>query len=159
MMSFRGDKLAGQSYGGSTTWPLSALGEHKGRQELFVRQSLQVLKTLREHAMIQSTESSNRIEGVTMAPDRLAPLVLGKAKPRDRSEEEILGYRRGSDWSVHRGIHLFRIAARLSGGQCRYDPSCHAGNEGERTVAIRGSRPGGARWRNKGNIRTRLLTP
>lgn len=38
--------------------------------------------------------SLNRIEGVEVEKDRLIPLVLGNAKPRDRSEEEILGYRK-----------------------------------------------------------------
>ena len=49
---------------------------------------------LRDHEMPLSTESSNRIEGVTVAPARLYPLVLGKAKPRDRSEQEVQDYRR-----------------------------------------------------------------
>jgi Fic family protein len=52
------------------------------------------LKALREMALIQNVESSNRIEGVTVAPERLVPLVVGKAKPGDRSEEGIRGYRR-----------------------------------------------------------------
>jgi Fic family protein len=43
---------------------------------------------------VQSVESSNRIEGIAVARDRLEPLVLGHARPRDRSEEEIRGYRR-----------------------------------------------------------------
>ena len=52
-----------------------------------------MLKALREMALVQSVESSNRIEGVTVAPDRLRPLVLGHARPKDRSEQEIAGYR------------------------------------------------------------------
>ena len=48
---------------------------------------------LREMAMVESVESSNRIEGVTVAPDRLRPLVLGTSRPKDRSEEEVQGYR------------------------------------------------------------------
>jgi Fic family protein len=43
---------------------------------------------------LESVESSNRIEGITVAPERLRPLVIGNAQPRDRSEEEIRGYRR-----------------------------------------------------------------
>ena len=42
---------------------------------------------------MQSAESSNRIEGVTIDPERLRPLVLGQARPCDRSEREIFGYR------------------------------------------------------------------
>ena len=66
----------------------------EGKQELFTRQSPQVLKALRDTAVIQSAESSNRIEGVTVAQARLYPLVLGQAKPRDRSEQEVQDYRR-----------------------------------------------------------------
>ena len=53
-------------------------------------------------ALVQSVESSNRIEGVTVSPDRLLPVVLGRAKPRDRSEEELAGYRRALDWIFSR---------------------------------------------------------
>ena len=48
----------------STAWLLADLGEAKGKQELFTRQSPQRLKTLREYAMIESAVSSNRIEGI-----------------------------------------------------------------------------------------------
>ena len=37
------------------------------------RQAPQLLKALREMALIQSVESSNRIEGVMVAPERLVP--------------------------------------------------------------------------------------
>jgi Fic family protein len=69
------------------------LGEYKGREEMFKRQPPQALETLRQAALILSTESSNRIEGVTAPPDRIVKLVGRKAKPRDRSEQEIAGYR------------------------------------------------------------------
>ena len=72
---------------------LRDLAEAKGKQELYTRQSPQMLKALREMALVQSVESSNRIEGVTVAPDRLRPLVLGNARPKDRSEQDIAGYR------------------------------------------------------------------
>lgn len=77
----------------STAWLLSDITEAKGKQELYTRQSPQALKALREMALVQSTESSNRIEGVTVAADRLRPLVLGNTKPRDRAEQEVQGYR------------------------------------------------------------------
>ena len=47
----------------SSVWLLNAIAEFKGRQELFTHQSPQVLKALREQALVQSVESSNRIEG------------------------------------------------------------------------------------------------
>ncbi len=68
-------------------WLLSDISEYKGKQELYTKQSPQVLKSLAEMALIESAESSNRIEGVTVDHDRLKPLVIGHSKPRDRSEE------------------------------------------------------------------------
>ena len=56
---------------------------------------------MREQAIVQSVESSNRIEGITV-PHRLRPLVIGKARPRDRSEEELAGYRAALDWIFSR---------------------------------------------------------
>jgi Fic family protein len=94
MNSFRNHRLRELTVPMSTVWLLNDIAEAKGKQELFTRQSPQVLKALREMALIQSTESSNRIEGVTVAADRLRPLVLGNTKPRDRSEQEVQGYRR-----------------------------------------------------------------
>jgi len=69
------------------------IGEYKGKQELFKEQSPQVLQTLRQAAIIQSTESSNRIEGITVPLERIKELVAEKTTPRDRSEQEIAGYR------------------------------------------------------------------
>src|SRR5947208_16692520 len=77
----------------STVWLMSDIAEAKGRQDLYTKQSPQILKALRDRAMVESVESSNRIEGVTVQPDRLRPLVLGNTRPKDRSEEEIQGYR------------------------------------------------------------------
>lgn len=86
--------LSGYQIPTSAVWLLSDIAEHKGRHQLFTRQSPQVLKALLQMALVQSAESSNRIEGVTVDPARLRPLVLGDAKPRDRSEQEVRGYRR-----------------------------------------------------------------
>ena len=46
-----------------------------------------------EIAKIQSTESSNRIEGIITTNARLKQLVEDKTTPRNRDEMEILGYR------------------------------------------------------------------
>ena len=94
MMTFRNHRLRDLTVPMGTNWLLNDLAEAKGKQELYTRQSPQVLKALREMALVQSVESSNRIEGVTVAPDRLRPLVLGQARPKDRSEQDIAGYRR-----------------------------------------------------------------
>ncbi|MBM4287472.1 MAG: Fic family protein [Deltaproteobacteria bacterium] len=98
MMSFRGTRLRDLRLPLATVWLLETLAEAKGRQQLFEQQSPQLLTTFREMALIESTESSNRIEGVTVDQSRLRPLVLGQARPRDRSEEEIVGYRLALNW-------------------------------------------------------------
>ena len=76
-----------------TTWYLTDLAEARGKQELFTRQSPQKLKVLREHALIESAVSSNRIEGVEVDKSRIATLLFGKPTLRDRDEEEVRGYR------------------------------------------------------------------
>lgn len=93
MMSFRGGRLKEFPIPAATVWSLTEIARSQGRQDLYTRQAPQVLKALREMALIQSSESSNRIEGVTVDPDRLKPLILGDAQPRNRSEEEIQSYR------------------------------------------------------------------
>jgi Fic family protein len=72
---------------------LRLIGEFKGKQDLFQQQTPQVLETLRQRAIIQSTESSNRIEQVTAPIERIRDLVARGSKPRNRSEQEIAGYR------------------------------------------------------------------
>lgn len=69
------------------------IGEHKGKQELYKRQAPEMLENLRQVALIQSTESSNRIEGIVADEKRLRAIVEDKAKPANRSESEIAGYR------------------------------------------------------------------
>lgn len=76
-----------------TTMYLTDLAEARGKQELFTRQSPQKLKVLREHALIESAVSSNRIEGVEVDQSRVATLLFGKSALRDRDEEEVRGYR------------------------------------------------------------------
>ncbi len=81
----------------AAVWMMNTISEHKGKEELYIKQSPQVLKALVEMAMIESVESSNRIEGVTVDRERLKPLIIGHSKPRDRSEEELVGYRKALD--------------------------------------------------------------
>jgi Fic family protein len=98
MMSFRGTRLQNSKLPLSIVWLLETLAESKGRQQLYEKQSPQMLKSLREMALIESAESSNRIEGVTVDRNRLRPLIIGNTRPRDRSEEEIVGYRMALNW-------------------------------------------------------------
>jgi Fic family protein len=107
----------------STSWYLSELGEARGKQELFTRQSPQKLKILREHALIESAVSSNRIEGVVADKRRIGTLVFGKPLLRDRNEEEIRGYRNALKLLHEQGAQLpiseaaIRKLHRLSRGE------------------------------------------
>jgi len=96
LRSFANSKLAVHP---ATAWYLSDLGEFRGKQELYTRQSPQRLKALREHALIESAVSSNRIEGVSVEPSRVRN-VLVSPRPlfRDRDEEEVRGYRDALAW-------------------------------------------------------------
>lgn len=82
----------------TTVWLLSSIMEARGKQELWLQKRPETLTALRQQAIIQSVESSNRIEGVTVPAARLRPLLLENAPPRDRSEEELAGYRKALDW-------------------------------------------------------------
>jgi len=91
----------------ATAWYLSDLGEFRGKQALYTRQSPQRLKALREHALIESAVSSNRIEGVSVEPSRVRD-VLVSPKPlfRDRDEEEVRGYRDALTWIHQDAQHI-----------------------------------------------------
>src|ERR1035437_8993448 len=102
MLTLDPSRLAKLTIPMGTGWLLGACMEARGKQDLWIRQKPQVLEVLREQAIIQSAESSNRIEGVTVAANRLRPLVIGRARPRDRSEEEVAGYRTALDWIFSR---------------------------------------------------------
>ena len=72
---------------------IGLIHEFKGRQQLYLEQKPRELETLVEIAKIQSTESSNAIEGITTTKARLKSLMADKTTPRDRGEKEIKGYR------------------------------------------------------------------
>ncbi|AEC01332.1 Fic family protein [Parasphaerochaeta coccoides] len=72
---------------------LTHIHECKGRQDLYIEAYADSLTTLLAVAKIQSTGASNRIEGIHTSDARLRELVQQKAEPRNRSEQEIAGYR------------------------------------------------------------------
>ncbi len=93
MRSFEHGYLLEQPISQNLLMTVRALAEHRGRQGLYREQSSELLETLRRVAMIQSVESSNRIEGVTVEVDRLEAIVAKKSTPKGRSEQEVAGYR------------------------------------------------------------------
>lgn len=72
---------------------LAQIHEQKGQRKLMIESKEEALSELLEIAKVQSTEASNRIEGVITTDDRLKKLVKNKTMPRNRSEQEIAGYR------------------------------------------------------------------
>ena len=72
---------------------LTQIHEYKGEQTLFIEAKVDTLNQLVEMAKIQSTEASNKIEGIYTSDDRLKSLVTNKTTPRTRNEQEIAGYR------------------------------------------------------------------
>lgn len=93
MSSFAPGFLNGLLLSPALVQTIRQIGENKGRQDLFRIQAPEKLENLRQVALIQSVESSNRIEGVTAPPDRIAALIREKVTPQNRSEAEIAGYR------------------------------------------------------------------
>lgn len=72
---------------------LSQIHEYKGEQNLFIEAQADTLTQLVEIAKIQSTEASNKIEGIYTSDERLKKLVANKTTPKTRNEQEIAGYR------------------------------------------------------------------
>ncbi|WP_311480970.1 Fic family protein [uncultured Anaerococcus sp.] len=72
---------------------IAKIYEYKGKQEIYVENFSDVLEKMVEVAKIQSTKSSNAIEGISTNDGRLEELMKKKSVPRNRNEEEIYGYR------------------------------------------------------------------
>lgn len=72
---------------------LSAIHEYRGRYEFYLEAKPKLLRALREVALVQSTEFSNRIEGIFTSKSRLKQLLEGKTTPRNQDEKGIAGYR------------------------------------------------------------------
>lgn len=110
---------------------LTQIYEFKGKQNIFTESNINVLTGLIEIAKIQSTESSNKIEGIYTSDERIKKLILSKTNPVNRAEEEIAGYRDvlNTIHSSHDGIpikpniilqlhrDLYKFNVSSSGGQ------------------------------------------
>lgn len=77
----------------ATVTSLTTIAEARGRAELYRQQNPSGLETLRQVALIQSTEASNAIENIHAPLARIEALVAETTTPRNRSEQEIAGYR------------------------------------------------------------------
>ncbi len=93
MRSFDYIRLADQTWGMDILNLVAKIHEYKGRQDLYIRQKPVELERLVEIAKIQSTEASNKIEGIVTTSTRMKQLFEEKTTPRNREEDEIMGYR------------------------------------------------------------------
>lgn len=93
MMSFRDNRLVREPVPMHILRLVARINEYKGMQQLYHQQAPQVLESLRHVAEVQSTESSNRIEGIEIPASKLDALMTDKAVPQNRLEGEIAGYR------------------------------------------------------------------
>ena len=93
MRAFNYSKYREQKWDSEVLGLVAAIYKEAGKQELYLKQRLEELEKLVEIAKIQSTESSNAIEGIVTTDTRIRQLVAEKTAPRNRSEQEIAGYR------------------------------------------------------------------
>jgi Fic family protein len=112
MKSFEHDYLQHQPINQRLLIAVRALGEYRGRQGLFKDQFPELLETLKNVAMVQSVESSNRIEGITVVPERLNAIVARKTRPKGHSEQEVAGYRDVLS-EIHTSAHKFKLTPEL----------------------------------------------
>ncbi len=140
MQSFRNERLL-EPVDISVANLMAALGRYQGRQELYRHQAPQILDALRRTAIVESTEASNRIEGIVVPPHRLQALMSQEA-PQTRSESEIAGYR-----DLLARIHTGQIGLPLTPESiCALHADLYAYLPGE-----------GGRWKARDNvIRQRL---
>lgn len=93
MRDFNYGKLRNIKWDNEVLGLVAQIHEYKGKQALFLKQKPATLEKLVEIAKIQSTESSNKIEGIVTTAVRIKQLCDQKTTPRNRDEEEISGYR------------------------------------------------------------------
>ena len=93
MRSFNYSRLYDKAWDTDILNLVAKIHECKGRQDLFIRQKPVELDRLVEIAKIQSTEASNKIEGIVTTSTRMKQLFEAKTTPRNRDEDEIMGYR------------------------------------------------------------------
>jgi Fic family protein len=93
MRTFNYNKYREQKWDSEVLGLVAAIYKEAGKQELYLKQRPEELEKLVEIARIQSTESSNAIEGIVTTDTRIRQLVAEKTAPRNRSEQEIAGYR------------------------------------------------------------------
>ena len=93
MREFNYSAINDQKWDSEILGLVAAIYKEAGKQELYLKQRPDELNKLVEIAKIQSTEASNAIEGIVTTDTRIRQLVEEKITPKNRSEQEIAGYR------------------------------------------------------------------
>jgi len=93
MRNFNYSEIRNQKWDCDILGLIAAIYKEAGKQELYLKQKPQELEKLVDIAKIQSTETSNAIEGIITTSTRIKQLVEEKTSPKNRNEQEIAGYR------------------------------------------------------------------
>lgn len=93
MRTFNYSEIKEQKWDSELLSLIAAIYKEAGKQEMYLKQRPEELEKLVEVAKVQSTESSNAIEGIFTTNTRIRQLVEDKTTPRNRNEQEIAGYR------------------------------------------------------------------
>ncbi len=93
MRSFRYSFIQSKKWDSDILGLVAAIYKEAGKQEMSLKQRPEALEKLVEIAKVQSTQSSNAIEGIVTTDTRIRQLVEEKTAPRNRDEQEIAGYR------------------------------------------------------------------
>jgi len=93
MRIFNYSKINEQKWDSELLGLIAAIYKEAGKQEMYLKQRPEELEKLVEIAKVQSTESSNAIEGIVTTNTRIRQLVEDKTTPKNRDEQEIAGYR------------------------------------------------------------------
>ncbi|HHU84249.1 MAG TPA: Fic family protein [Clostridiales bacterium] len=93
MRTFNYSSIKDQKWDSEILGYIAAIYKEAGKQELYLKRRPDELEKLVEIAKIQSTESSNAIEGIVTTNTRIKQLVAEKTTPKNRAEKEIAGYR------------------------------------------------------------------
>ena len=93
MRTFNYSKISEQKWDSELLGLIAAIYKEAGKQEMCLKQRPEELEMLVEIAKVQSTESSNAIEGIVTTNTRIRQIVVDKTTPKNRDEQEIAGYR------------------------------------------------------------------
>ena len=93
MRIFNYSKINEQKWDSELLGLIAAIYKEAGKQEMYLKQRPEKLEKLVEIAKVQSTESSNAIEGIVTTKTRIRQIVEDKTTPKNRDEQEIAGYR------------------------------------------------------------------